>query len=62
MCSMLSLQPLCKESSRKKYDPNNDPVMLRAKIKAYEEIVADKDALIQHYETMLQKRSRKKSV
>lgn len=60
MCGTLAMKQLCK-ASPKKYDPNSDPLMLRAKIKAYEDILKEKDELIEHYEKMLAKGVRKKS-
>lgn len=40
VCKILGFSPICVKSA---YNPHKDPVMLQAKIKAYEEILADKD-------------------
>ena len=37
LCNVLNIQPMCKT----KYDYKNDPAMLHAKIKAYEEIISN---------------------
>lgn len=54
VCRRMGITSL-KSTKTKSYDPDNDPVMLRAKIKAYEEIVDNKDKYIEELEAFLHK-------
>ena len=60
ICSTLKLESKCKQPKKVSYNPHKDPVMLQAKIKAYEDILADKDEQIKHFEKYFSKS--KKSV
>lgn len=58
VCARLGIKQL---KNSKSYNPENDPLVLKARIQAYEEILADKDKYVQELETFIKRRSRSRA-